>query len=311
MISVIVPCRNRLGQLSICLDSINAAIKSAKCQIPGIEVEVLVVNDHSEAGFSVEISQRYENCKVIESDGYGPGYARNLGIEKSSGEFIFFTDSDCVVADSWIINGYRIFKQKNPVVIQGVPWLFQKKKNPEFGKCEELLYEIMFRKYVKGNSTVMTDSRNLLLNRAITDYLGREIFSEKTEKATAEDRVFGEKCNSLGLDVLFSLDVKIYHEDPSDMNYVCRQKYRHGSGRVLIWEEKQDFNYLADRYFHIPIAKGLPVDYVLPAHTAFLLGFYNNIKNNCERSEFLRCMEDIYLKYGKNMYDYSELVEYL
>ena len=311
MISVIVPCRNRFEQLCICLDSINEAIKKAEYQIPDIEIEVLVINDHSEAGFSTMVRQKYENCKVIDSDGYGPGYARNLGIEKSSGEFLFFTDSDCIVADNWIINGYRIFKQNNPVVIQGVPWLFQKTKNPEFGKCEESLYEIMFRKYVNGNSTVMTDSRNLLFSKSITDYLGRKAFSEKTEKATAEDRVFGEKCNQLGIDVFFSLDVQVFHEDPSDMKYVCHQKYRHGSGRVLIWKEKQDFNYLADRYFHIPIAKGLPEDYILPAHTAFLLGFYDNIKNSYERTVFLRRMEDIYSFYGKSMCDYSELTEYM
>lgn len=311
MISIIVPCRNRLEKLCFCLDSINEAIINAECQIPDIEIEVLVINDHSEAGFNEKIRKKYKNCKVIDSNGYGPGCARNLGIEKSSGKFIFFTDSDCKVANDWIINGYRIFKQNNPFVIQGVPWLFQKIENPEFGKYEELLYETMFQKYLNGNSTLMIDSRNLLIDREITNHLGREIFSEKTEKATAEDRVFGEKCNQLGIDVLFSLDVKIFHEDPLDMEYVCSQKYRHGSGRVLLWEEKQDFNYLADRYFHIPIAKGVPLDYVLPAHTAFLLGFYNNINNNDERKLFLHHTENVYSFYGKNMSDYSELSEYL
>lgn len=201
--------------------------------------------------------------------------------------------------------------KNNPVVIQGVPWLFQKTNNPELGKYEETLYEIMFQKYVSGNKTIMTDSRNLLFNRSITNYLGREIFSEKTDGATAEDRVFGENCNKLGIEVFFSLDVKVFHEDPLDMKYVCKQKYRHGSGRVLIWDEMQDYNYLENRYFHIPISKGIPKDYILPAHTAFLLGFYNNIKNNSERTTFLKHMEDIYLSYDKSIADYLELKEYL
>lgn len=90
MISVIVPCRNRFEKLCDCLDSINSAIRNLKSQISNIEVEVLVINDHSEDGFKSKINQKYGSVKVIDSNGYGPGYARNLGIEKSSGEFIFF-----------------------------------------------------------------------------------------------------------------------------------------------------------------------------------------------------------------------------
>lgn len=311
MISVIVPCRNRFKQLCRCIDSINTAINYAKQQVPSIVIEVIIVNDHSEYGFTSTIKKKYSNCIVIDSDGFGPGCARNLGVERSKGDYLFFTDSDCIVDKAWIYNGYMVFSQIHPIVIQGIPWLFQKDDNPVLGKNEEELYEIMFTKYLSGTKTIMTDSRNLLFHKSITQYIGREIFSEKIDKATAESRVFGEKCNSLGLEVFFSYDIKVFHEDPTDMLYICHQKYRHGSGRVLIWSKKQDFEYISKRYFCIPISKGLPIDYVLPAHTAFLLGFYNNIGDVDERNKFINFLDSVYEAYGRNLNEYVELAGYL
>lgn len=311
MISVIVPCRNRFEQLCSCIDSIYAAINIFTNAVDNASVEVIIVNDHSELGFHEKVAEKYRHCCIIDSDGYGPGYARNLGIKKCHGEYLFFTDSDCVVDEHWILNGYQIFMRENPIVVQGVPWLFQKTDNPTNGLCEEKLYEIMFSKYVEGTHTVMTDSRNLLFNQKIVDYIGSEVFSEKTQKATAESRVFGKKCMELGIPVYFSCDVKVFHEDPPDMKSVCYQKYRHGSGRVLIWDLQQDYDYLKQRYFMIPINHGLPIDYILPAHTAFLLGFYNNIGNKVERDRFLSTLSEVFLLYDKKITDYSELDDYV
>lgn len=312
MISIIIPCKNRLEQLCECLSSVYNAITYAKKKSKLFsEVEVLVINDHSDLGFAEKVLAKYPNCCVISSDGYGPGYARNLGIRLSRGEYLFFTDSDCLVDEQWIANGYNWFVESNAIVIQGIPWLFQKSLNPDYGQCEETLYEIMFSKYVEGSYTIMTDSRNLLLHRSIIDYVGREIFSEKTEKATAESRVFGKKCNNLGLDVMFARNVKVYHEDPKTMQDVCRQKYRHGSGRVLIWNTVQNFECLKSRYFEIPIEAGLPRDYILPAHASFLLGFYNNMGDNDEKRKFYNYLQGWFLQYEKRFSDYSELMDFL
>lgn len=311
MISIIVPCKNRFHQLCMCLDSIYSSIDCMAKAFNGVSIEVIVVNDHSEGGFREKIIKKYKNCLVIDSDGYGPGYARNLGIKKSHGEYLFFTDSDCVVDRFWIINGYNTFLKENSIVIQGIPWLFQKKDNPINGKYEETLYEIMFSRYISKIHTIMTDSRNLLFKRTIVDYIGDEVFSEKTDKATAESRVFGKRCLEAGVTVYFAYDVKVFHEDPIDMKAVCYQKYRHGSGRVLIWEVKQDFDFLKMRYFTTPINSGLPVDYILPAHASFLFGFYNNIEDTDERRKFIIFLKNVFSMYGKSLYDYSELDEYI
>jgi cellulose synthase/poly-beta-1,6-N-acetylglucosamine synthase-like glycosyltransferase len=41
------------------------------------------------------------------------GGARNVGVEYSNGEFIVFTDADCVVDRDWLKNLLREFKDEN------------------------------------------------------------------------------------------------------------------------------------------------------------------------------------------------------
>lgn len=309
MISVIVPCKNRIEALSECIESINDSIDNAKKTFTDLETEIIIINDHSEDGFTEKVLNKFKHVKIFDSDGTGPGYARNLGISKSNGDYIFFTDSDCVVSKDWITNGYRAFRETDEVVIQGIPWLFQENVNAEYGKSEGMLYRIMFSTYVKGRYTSMTDSRNLLLNKNIVEKLGREVFSEKQDKATAESRVFGKKCISNGINILFDENIKIYHEDPINMKAVCKQKYRHGYGRVMIWEKRPAYDFLADRYFDNPINNGIDKDYILPAHASFLLGYYKNINDNEEYNRFMQFIKNIFEKYNKQIEMYPEFME--
>lgn len=309
MISIIVPCKNRIEKLKECLESIQVALDKAKGTFVDLESEVIVVNDHSDEGFSKNVKEKFPSFNVLDSTGFGPGFARNYGIEKSKGEYIFFTDSDCVVDENWIINGYRTFLKEKPIVIQGTPWLFQKNENKFLGKNEEKLYEIMFSTYVKGNYSTMTDSRNLLCNKKIVEIMGREVFSEKIDRATAESRVFGKKCISNGIKIYFDRNVKVFHEDSKDMMGVCKQKYRHGNGRVLIWQEKPKYEDLKFRYYDNPINNGIDKDYILPAHTAFLLGYYQNLGDKDEYNKFLEFVGVSLGEYDRKIEDYKEIME--
>lgn len=309
MITIIVPCKNREKQLGECLNSIIVSLKKAKKSIIDLETEIIVVNDHSDEGFSESVKERYQNIEVLNSPGFGPGYARNYGIEKSKGEYIFFTDSDCIVDEDWILNGYNTFVNKKPIVIQGIPWLFQKNINQFLGKNEEILYEIMFSTYVDGDCSIMTDSRNLLFDRKITEILGREIFSEKQAKATAESRVFGKRCMDNGVKVYFDRKVKVYHEDSKSMLDVCKQKYRHGTGRILIWDNIPTYEHLKFRYYDNPINKGIDKDYILPAHTAFLLGYFKHLNNKDEFEKFMIFVNKVFNEYDRKIEDYEEILE--
>lgn len=89
LISVVIPVYNRETTLRKCVDSILAQTYE--------NIEVILVNDGS-TDRSEDICRSYEQIapriKVISKENGGLSSARNAGIDKSCGEYIFFIDSD-------------------------------------------------------------------------------------------------------------------------------------------------------------------------------------------------------------------------
>lgn len=90
-VSVIIPVYNAEKYLHRCLDSIINA------QIAEIKNEIILIDDGSidqSLNICKEYALRYSNVKVFSQLNQGPSVARNLGIEKSNGEYLTFVDSD-------------------------------------------------------------------------------------------------------------------------------------------------------------------------------------------------------------------------
>lgn len=89
LISVIVPVYNGEKYLRRCIESIiNQSYKL---------IEIILINDGSTDN-SGEICNAYalsdNRIRVIHTENNGPATARNLGIERAKGSFIFFVDAD-------------------------------------------------------------------------------------------------------------------------------------------------------------------------------------------------------------------------
>ena len=97
--SFIVPVYNTEKFLKKCLDSlVNQTYK---------DFEIIVVNDGSTDKSSNIISKyqkKYKNIIVINKENEGLSMARNRGIQKSSGKYIIFVDSDDYVSDKLLEN---------------------------------------------------------------------------------------------------------------------------------------------------------------------------------------------------------------
>ena len=88
-ISIIIPVYNVEGYLVECLNSVvNQTYR---------DIEIIIVNDGS-TDSSFSIIQQYqlqdERIKIINQENQGLSAARNAGIKKVSGEYIWFVDSD-------------------------------------------------------------------------------------------------------------------------------------------------------------------------------------------------------------------------
>jgi len=102
MISVIIAVKNGERTIKKCLGSVFG--------LRYHNFEVIVVNDGSTDSTKEILStfkiRNLENkdvaWQVIDTSGLGPSEARNLGVKQANGEYVVFTDADCMVAPSWL-----------------------------------------------------------------------------------------------------------------------------------------------------------------------------------------------------------------
>ena len=96
-VSIIIPVYNAEKYLSECINSIIYQSYN--------NLEIILVNDGSTDN-SIYICRQYANKDnriiVIDSDNYGVSYARNIGIERATGKYIVFIDSDDMIEKDYI-----------------------------------------------------------------------------------------------------------------------------------------------------------------------------------------------------------------
>jgi len=110
-ISVVIPAYNEEKYISECLKSIEQY---------GRELFEVIVVDNNSTDRTVEIAKTFKNVKVITESRRGVTFARNRGIQESSGDIITFIDADNRIHDNWIPKIKKEFhKDKNLVSLSG------------------------------------------------------------------------------------------------------------------------------------------------------------------------------------------------
>lgn len=120
-VSVIIPFYDRGDWLS---EAVESVLKQSYKNF-----EIIVINDGSKEDLT-EFCRTYQGkIKYIYKDNGGPGAARNLGIEKATGEYISFLDSDDLWCEDklekqvafmnttnafWSHTSYYLFKDQEP-----------------------------------------------------------------------------------------------------------------------------------------------------------------------------------------------------
>lgn len=99
-IAVIIPAYNAAETLDRTIESAVASVTEARIHIPELIAEIAVVDDVSTDTTRTLIEAWAEKVPEVKLVTYGenkgPGYARNEGVRKTTGTFLFFLDTDDV-----------------------------------------------------------------------------------------------------------------------------------------------------------------------------------------------------------------------
>jgi glycosyltransferase involved in cell wall biosynthesis len=149
VISVVIPTFNRVDSLKNCIESV------MQQRFDGLEL--IVVDDGSSdctAELLGKLKERYTSMIVISNPcNLGVNYTRNRGIEKASGKFILFLDSDDRLADG-CLGRIADTINSNPDNKHFLFWVSDRKdESRNVADCRQVYYEDWIKATIAGDFT--------------------------------------------------------------------------------------------------------------------------------------------------------------
>ncbi|MHA1793002.1 MAG: glycosyltransferase [Promethearchaeota archaeon] len=233
-ISVIVPVFNAEMQVNTLLDAL------VNQRFVKEDYEIILVDDGSTDG-SRDIIKKYVSrssvpkIKLVEAEHGGPANARNLGARSAAGEFLLFTDSDCIPNPDWISSMYSGFNEEKVGAVGGT----YKTKNPTSDLARFVGNDIEYRhagydKYIQFAGTYSFGCRKSLFNE-----IGG--FSTVYAQANAEDNEFSYKIIEAGKLIRFMPEAWVFHPHPEHVSKFIKQQYSRAYWRILLHKRNKKF----------------------------------------------------------------------
>lgn len=213
-VSVVVPVFNSDNTIRKCIESL------LKLDYPRRHLEIIFVDDGSEDN-TKEIIKSYNSVSLIEKKHMGPAATRNTGFRNSSGKFIFFTDSDCIVPENWIKEMMKEFEENTGMAGGGlIPFSLRRSSERFEQNRREMLYgkKRAFVNYLP--------SCNLAVKRGVLEEVGG--FDEDFKYPSFEDYDLCHRIGELGYKILYSPDIGVIHLHSSSWKGVFKRALMHG-----------------------------------------------------------------------------------
>jgi len=228
---VIVPVFNAEGTIGELLDSL------MKVDYDRDKLEIILV-DGGSTDRTREIIQSYP-VKLIVEKKRGLNLARNIGVKKSSGEIILFTDSDCVVPKDWIKRVVKNFRDKEIGCVGGSVFRYEENFLSRYADESVLpvLRRFKRRKVLEDVKPPMNFPAgcNMAFRRDVFKTVGE--FDEEIHHGFDEDE-FVERICKAGYKLVLDPEAIVRHKHRSDLKRLLRQTFSYGRGGALIFRKK-------------------------------------------------------------------------
>lgn len=142
-VSVVICVKNEEKYIEDCVNSI------LRQSFPNFE---LIIIDDQSTDSTGDLIGRFndERIKYFRNEKWlGISESRNQGLSHSKGDYVFFTDGDCVVPENWIKEGLKYFRNPDCVAIEGVIYYVSKDYQPSFS--DHVMENRYGNKFMTGN----------------------------------------------------------------------------------------------------------------------------------------------------------------
>jgi GT2 family glycosyltransferase len=266
-VSLVVPTYGRPHQLVECLRSL------ARLDYPRDRLEVLVVDDGGPTPLDdlVASSQLQFRITLIRQGNAGPAAARNTGAERAQGEYLAFTDDDCVVEPDWLLKLAEVWEDfpRSMVggqTLNGAPGLVS--------AMAQTITDVVYRHYNADPEHARFIASN---NMALPAREFREVGRFDPSFRSAEDRDLCDRWLHQGNRIIYTPGARVHHVRPLNTPAFIRLHFHYGCGAeqfIRRRAERGSGRLLTETRFHLDVRNWLlfPMTSVHPRQLAGVVG---------------------------------------
>jgi GT2 family glycosyltransferase len=246
----VIPTYGRPRQLAECLESI------AGLDYPRDRLEVLVVDDGGPTpvddvvtGFRPQVS-----LTLIRQVNAGPSAARNTGAEQAKGEYLAFTDDDCLVDPGWLAALAAVWAESPDCMVGG---LTLSGAEGVCSKTSQLIQDVVYRHYNADPARARFVASN---NMALPARGFRAVDGFDPSFRAAEDRDLCDRWLHRGNRIVYTPGALVHHVRPMNVTAFCRQHFHYGLGAEHFSRrraERRSGRFLTEARFHLDVRNWL------------------------------------------------------
>lgn len=248
-VSIIIPVRNVGKIIGQCLES----LKNLNYPMDKYEV---IISDSESSDNTQEVVKKYA-ATLVSTPKRSVVAGRNEGFKIAKGDFVAFSDADCVMDKNWIQNSLKYFEDPKIGAVGG-PNITPDDDKP-FAKAVGFVFDqpiftagSVYGRILKNTKEVKSiPGCNVIYRRESLD----KVMPMDETLLEAEDYVTNQKIRYLGYKLLYTPDTIVWHYRRPSPKKFFRQMHRYAIGRLLIGKKDRKMINLT----HIAVGLGLPI----------------------------------------------------
>ena len=224
-ITVIIPVRNRPGEIATCLQSLS------RLDYPQDKIEVIVIDDASDDN-TPDVVSTFPVHLIPLKKRRQASFCRNLAAQRAQGEILAFLDSDCIADLLWLRELIPAFCDPSNGAVGGmVDSYYNKKALDSYEQVKSSLnMGSWFKSSREENRFFYLPSCNLLVRRSL--FLQLKGFKE--DMHVGEDVDFCWRLQDQGHRVEYRPVGTVYHRHRNTIRQFCARRFDYGTSEPLL-----------------------------------------------------------------------------